>query len=366
MDVTFKQVSLAYDNHHHILNQISFTIPEGQLTCLLGPSGCGKSTTLNLISGLLQPTAGQIYFGDQDVTHHDALARKVGMVFQNYALYPHMTVLDNICFPMKMMKMPKAARLARAHELAALVHLTDELDKHPGELSGGQQQRVAIARALAKSPSILLLDEPLSNLDARLRVEMREEIRRIQQETGITTVFVTHDQEEATHIADQIMVLNEGAIQQFTTPNRLYEQPANLFVARFIGAPIINTLPLADAQHDLAGHIPEAILKAGRTLAVRAESLVPVQPGTHDIVLNGTHLATHQFGREIMTRINYAGDDLISTSFPADLHNRSQQSFAFALALTGTFIFDQTDQRIWPPVQSATITPFSTREATGA
>ena len=235
VEVRFEHVTLTYSNGVEVLHDMDFELPDGELIALLGPSGGGKSTTLNLISGLLQATTGQIYFGDTDVTKKDALQRGVGMVFQNYALYPHMTVLDNIIFPMKMAKVDKTTREAKAKELAKLVRVDDQLNKKPGALSGGQQQRVAIARALAKEPTVLLLDEPLSNLDARLRVEMREEIRRIQQETGITTVFVTHDQSEAMHVADKIMVLNDGVIQQFDSPQTLYKtQLTSLWLALLV------------------------------------------------------------------------------------------------------------------------------------
>jgi multiple sugar transport system ATP-binding protein len=222
------------------VNDFSVTIPAGKLIGLLGPSGCGKSTTLYLIAGLLKPTAGSIYFGDEDVTNMPPEKRGIGLVFQNYALYPHMTVKQNIMFPLENMKMPREEALALAQEMAELVHIGDLMDRKPNQLSGGQQQRVAIARALVKRPRVLLLDEPLSNLDARLRLQTREEIRRIQRETGITTIFVTHDQEEAMSISDEIVVMNLGLKQQMDRPQAVYEEPINLFVAKFLGNPPIN------------------------------------------------------------------------------------------------------------------------------
>ena len=240
MQVRFEDVTLKFGDKT-VLDKINFTLPAGELISFLGPSGSGKSTTLYLISGLLDVTSGKIFFDDQEVSKLDPVKRGVGLVFQNYALYPHLTVLENIMFPLKMAKVPKAERKRIAIEMANLTKIGDQLDKYPRQLSGGQQQRVAISRALAKSPSILLMDEPLSNLDARLRIEMREEIRRIQQETGVTTVFVTHDQEEALSIADHVMVLDSGEIQQMTDPVTLYEDPKNLFIAKFIGSPVINT-----------------------------------------------------------------------------------------------------------------------------
>ncbi len=226
------------------VNNFNFTIPDGKLIGLLGPSGCGKSTTLYMISGLQKPTSGKIFFGDDDVTELSTENRGIGLVFQNYALYPHMTVLQNILFPLQNLrgkdKMSKDEMIKRAQEAARLVQIDNLLDRKPSELSGGQQQRVAIARALVKMPRVLLLDEPLSNLDARLRLQTREEIRRIQRETNITTVFVTHDQEEAMSISDMIVVMKLGVVQQIGKPQEVYDNPANLFVANFLGTPPIN------------------------------------------------------------------------------------------------------------------------------
>lgn len=223
------------------VDNLDIEIPDGKLVGLLGPSGCGKSTTLFMISGLQVPTSGQIFFGDAEVTHLAAEKRGIGLVFQNYALYPHMTVLKNITFPLTNQKVSKNAANERAIEVAKLVQIDQLLDRKPSELSGGQQQRVAIARALVKNPNVLLLDEPLSNLDARLRLQTREEIKRIQRETGVTTIFVTHDQEEAMSISDFIVVMKEGVVQQVDVPQTVYDDPVNLFVAKFLGNPPINT-----------------------------------------------------------------------------------------------------------------------------
>ncbi|MBP3476894.1 MAG: ABC transporter ATP-binding protein [Lachnospiraceae bacterium] len=226
------------------VNDFTFEIPDGKLVGLLGPSGCGKSTTLFMICGLQEPTAGKIFFGDDDVTALPPEKRGVGVVFQNYALYPHLTVKQNIIFPLQNLKgadkLSKAQMEEKAYEAAKLVQIEELMERKPGELSGGQQQRVAIARAMVKMPKVLLLDEPLSNLDARLRLQTREEIRRIQRETGITTVFVTHDQEEAMSISDIIVVMKDGVVQQTGRPQDVYDNPANLFVAKFLGTPPIN------------------------------------------------------------------------------------------------------------------------------
>ena len=226
------------------VNDMTLTIPDGKLIALLGPSGCGKSTTLNMICGLLEPTSGDIFFGEENVTKLSPQERGVGMVFQNYALYPHLTVMENICFPLENLtgasKLSKEEMAKRAMRAAELVEIEKLLDRKPAELSGGQQQRVAIARALVKEPRVLLLDEPLSNLDARLRLATREEIRNIQKSTKVTTIFVTHDQDEAMSISDEIVVMKDGVVQQSGQPQSVYDDPSNLFVAKFLGTPPIN------------------------------------------------------------------------------------------------------------------------------
>jgi len=224
------------------VDNLTVTIPSGKLVGLLGPSGCGKSTTLYMIAGLLKPTGGEIYFGNNNVTKLSADKRGIGLVFQNYALYPHMTVKQNIMFPLENLKISYKEAEKLVVEMAELVGIKDQLDKKPAQLSGGQQQRVAIARALVKKPQVLLLDEPLSNLDARLRLQTREEIKRIQRETGITTIFVTHDQEEAMSISDEMLLMNFGVQQQLNSPQDTYNRPINEFVARFLGTPPINML----------------------------------------------------------------------------------------------------------------------------
>lgn len=270
------------------VDHVSFEIPDGLLIGLLGPSGCGKSTALNMICGLETPTEGKIYFGEEDVTALPPENRGVGMVFQNYALYPHLTVRQNILFPLENLKgkdkLTKEEMRRKADEAARLVQIDGLMDRKPGELSGGQQQRVAIARALVKMPRVLLLDEPLSNLDARLRLQTREEIRKIQRATGITTVFVTHDQEEAMSISDRIVVMKEGVVQQTGKPQEVYDSPANLFVAKFLGTPPINVfggkvkggmLYLGeDAVLDASG-VPDQEV----TVGIRPEGFVPDENG---------------------------------------------------------------------------------------
>ncbi len=270
------------------VDHFNFEIPDGKLIGLLGPSGCGKSTTLNMICGLEKPTEGRIFFGDDDVTDLPPENRGVGMVFQSYALYPHLTVRQNIRFPLENRKgkdrMTRAEMDAKADEVARLVQIDGLMDRKPGELSGGQQQRVSIARALVKMPRVLLLDEPLSNLDARLRLQTREEIRRIQTETGITTVFVTHDQEEAMSISDGIVVMEAGVVNQIGKPQDVYDDPVNLFVAKFLGTPAINVF----AGEVRSGHLfigNEDVLEVrgaaeGEVFAgIRPEGFVPDEGG---------------------------------------------------------------------------------------
>lgn len=282
------------------VDDFSFEIPDGKLVGLLGPSGCGKSTTLNMICGLETPTEGKIFFGDDDVTDLPPELRGVGMVFQSYALYPHLTVRQNIIFPLQNLKgdqkLTKEEMDAKAHEAAKLVQIDELMERKPSELSGGQQQRVAIARALVKRPKVLLLDEPLSNLDARLRLQTREEIRRIQRETGITTVFVTHDQEEAMSISDLIVVMSKGVIQQIGWPQDVYDEPKNLFVAKFLGTPPINVfegtvknnklyigsqsvLSLDNAGKEVVDGLDGKSVYVG----IRPEGFVPIEeePGRH-------------------------------------------------------------------------------------
>lgn len=244
--ISMKNVSKVYTinkNQSNIaLRGVDLEIQEGEFVALLGPSGCGKSTTLMILAGLLKPTTGEIHFDGQLVNDVEPKDRNIGMVFQSYALYPHLSVRDNMAFPLKQQKIPKNVRYEKVEEVAKSVQLSALLDRKPTQLSGGQQQRVAMGRALCKEPKILLLDEPMSNLDTRLKVDVRDEIRTLQQRLNLTTVIVTHDQEEAMAIADKIAILDGGTIQQFGTPDDLYQRPVNLFVANFLGNPPMNIL----------------------------------------------------------------------------------------------------------------------------
>ncbi len=337
------------------VNNFTFTIPDGKLVGLLGPSGCGKSTTLYMISGLQKPSAGKIFFGDEDVTELAPENRGIGLVFQNYALYPHMTVLQNILFPLQNLKgadkLPKPAMLEKAYEAAKLVQIENLMDRKPSELSGGQQQRVAIARALVKMPRVLLLDEPLSNLDARLRLQTREEIRRIQKETGITTVFVTHDQEEAMSISDMIVVMKLGVVQQVGKPQEIYDDPTNLFVAKFLGTPPINVfngrvengkLYIGDAAVlDVLGVEDKAV-----TVAVRPEGFILDDNGALECQLSNVEI----MGRDVSI-VSYHAEmqsTVIRSIIDADNKiDTSSETVRFSLKAHKTFLFDaETEERI--------------------
>lgn len=222
-----------------VIEDMTLEIKDGEMLALLGPSGCGKSTTLFAICGIHRVTGGRVWFGDRDMTDVPSQERNVGVVFQSYALYPHMSVAENIAFPLRIRKMPEAEVKRQVEEIAGLVHIEGLLKRRPAELSGGQQQRVALARALVRRPNVLLLDEPLANLDAKLRLEMRSEIRRIQLETGITAILVTHDQVEAMSMCDRIAIMNAGEIIQIATPQEMYRNPRTAFVAGFLGNPPI-------------------------------------------------------------------------------------------------------------------------------
>ncbi len=227
-----------------VLDSLELTVPDGDLVVLLGPSGCGKTTALRLIAGLERPTAGRVLIGGRDVTALSPRERDVAMVFQSYALYPHMSVADNIGYPLKIRGLPARERAAAVARVAESLEVSHLLARKPRQLSGGQRQRIALARAIIREPAAFLMDEPLSNLDAKLRISMRGEIRRLQQRLGATTVYVTHDQAEALTMADRVCLINDGVVQQYAPPQEIFDRPANLFVATFVGNPPMNTLGL--------------------------------------------------------------------------------------------------------------------------
>ncbi|MCM1387723.1 MAG: ABC transporter ATP-binding protein [Bacillus sp. (in: Bacteria)] len=339
------------------VNDFTFTIPDGKLIGLLGPSGCGKSTTLNLISGLQKPTGGRIFFGEDDVTDLPPEHRGIGLVFQNYALYPHLSVKQNILFPLQNLKgkdkLSKEQMLKKAYEAAKLVQIDELMERKPGELSGGQQQRVAIARALVKMPRVLLLDEPLSNLDARLRLQTREEIRRIQRETGITTIFVTHDQEEAMSISDMIVVMKDGVVQQIGKPQEVYDNPATLFVARFLGTPPINVFDgrIQDNKLWIGDDAVLDVKESGSRdvyVGIRPEGFVLRKDGALRCELSGVEV----MGRDISVvsthkaSLNPTVRAIIGTDNKVNIE---EASVRFALHPHKVFFFDKMTEKRWKP-----------------
>lgn len=233
--VNLNDIAVSYDGKNNILENLNLSVKKGELVSLLGPSGCGKTTTLRVVAGFIQPSKGEFLLGDEEYTNIPIHNRNFGLVFQSYALFPHLNVFENVAFGLKMKKMSKKEIEKKVEKMLEVVDMTSFSKRYPKELSGGQRQRVAIARALVIEPKLLLLDEPLSNLDAKLRLKMRVEIRKLQQELGITTLFVTHDQEECFSISDRVAVLNKGVIEQFDKPEEIYSNPATEFVARFVG-----------------------------------------------------------------------------------------------------------------------------------
>jgi len=317
----FVGVSKTYGKSVDAVRDLSLTVDDGEFVVLVGPSGCGKTTALRMLAGLEEITAGEIRIGGTRVNDVPPRDRDIAMVFQNYALYPHMTVYDNIAYGLRVRHVPKTERRARVEHAATLLGLTGELQRKPSQLSGGQRQRVAMGRAIVRRPEAFLMDEPLSNLDARLRVQMRTEIARLQRELGVTTVYVTHDQVEAMTMADRVAVLRGGVLQQFDTPQRVYANPVNLFVAIFIGSPAMNVvegeLSRGDAgvvcrigSHSIA--LPDRLLAAepalaraiGRTVAVgiRPEA-ISVATGDDKDALHGTVVVSEELGSEVVAHI---------------------------------------------------------------
>ncbi|MCQ2554271.1 MAG: ABC transporter ATP-binding protein [Clostridia bacterium] len=361
MKVVLEELTKKFPNRNKkepdviAVNNFNFEIPDGKLIGLLGPSGCGKSTALKLICGLEKATSGKIFFGESDVTNVPPEKRGVGLVFQNYALYPHLTVKENIMFPLENLKgdkkLTKSQMEEKALETAKLVQIDDLMERKPSELSGGQQQRVAIARALVKMPQVLLLDEPLSNLDARLRLQTREEIKRIQKETGITTIFVTHDQEEAMSITDLIVVMKKGFIQQIDKPQEVYDNPTNLFVAKFLGTPQINVF-LGEIKDEIIYIGNEPIMDAKGVkdqevyVAVRPEGFIPDEKGSLTVKLE----AVEVMGRDttiIATHEALDGSNLRAiVSADLDL-DRNSDTVKFSLKPNKVFVFNKdTEMRI--------------------
>lgn len=357
--IEVSNLNKTYENGYEALKNVNFSVEKGELVCLLGPSGCGKSTLLNIISGLLDATSGDVKFEGKSVLDVAPENRDIGFVFQNYALFPHMTAEENVMFPLTVGKNKKAKAEAReiAQKYMELTHITDIAKKKPGQLSGGQQQRVAIARALVQQPKVLLMDEPLSNLDARLRLQIREEIRALVKEVGITTIFVTHDQEEALSIGDRIILLNNGVVQQADKGQNLYLDPANQFVANFIGNPVID---LFDVQFDgnqfnnehfnlLAERLADGKLKqklaAGNyVIGIRPENLQPSTAEMADFTIKVDDIEL--IGRERILKF-YFGDKQYRSLVDIEDQIGAGDEVNLRFDMKKAFIFNKDGERVY-------------------
>ena len=357
--IEVSNLNKTYENGYEALKNVNFSVEKGELVCLLGPSGCGKSTLLNIISGLLDATSGDVKFEGKSVLDVAPENRDIGFVFQNYALFPHMTAEENVMFPLTVGKNKKAKAEAReiAQKYMELTHITDIAKKKPGQLSGGQQQRVAIARALVQQPKVLLMDEPLSNLDARLRLQIREEIRALVKEVGITTIFVAHDQEEALSIGDRIILLNNGVVQQADKGQNLYLDPANQFVANFIGNPVID---LFDVQFDgnqfnnehfnlLAERLADGKLKqklaAGDyVIGIRPENLQPSTAEMADFTIKVDDIEL--IGRERILKF-YFGDKQYRSLVDIEDQIGAGDEVNLRFDMKKAFIFNKDGERVY-------------------
>jgi inositol-phosphate transport system ATP-binding protein len=336
-----------------VIENMNLEIRDGEMLALLGPSGCGKSTTLFAICGIHRVTGGRILFGDRDVSNLPSQERNVGVVFQSYALYPHMTVAENIAFPLTVKGVPKSDIAREVARIAELVHIKELLSRRPGQLSGGQQQRAALARALIRKPSVLLLDEPLANLDAKLRLEMRSEIRRLQLETGITAILVTHDQVEAMSMCDRIAIMNDGEIIQIASPSEMYRNPATQFVAGFLGNPPIAFLKGSAANGAFAPvgggppiPLPSNIATPGNgaavTLGIRPEDFGP----RGDVPIPGKVSFIETQGRENLYDVTVADGSVLRSIQPVGYDVTLGAEVQWAAARDKIMVFDEGGRRL--------------------
>lgn len=355
--VEVKNLKKVYDNGHEAIKDVSFSVKKGDLVCLLGPSGCGKTTILNMLAGLLNPTSGDILFDGKSVVNVAPKDRQIGYVFQNYALYPHMTVFQNVMFPLTVgkQKMPKDKAKEIAEKYMETTQITELADQKPGNLSGGQQQRVAIARALVQQPKILLMDEPLSNLDARLRLKIREEIRNLVKKVGITTLFVTHDQEEALSIGDKIILFNNGVIQQDDMGQNFYLEPNNYFVANFVGNPVIDNFKVNVKDGKITGsdfeinvddldksRFKRDLTDGEYTLSVRPENILPAKTGHVSAKIDDVEL----IGRERILKFTHDG---VQARSLVDLETQIKRgdNVNLKMRLDRVFLFTKEGERVY-------------------
>lgn len=346
--VTFDDVSLVYPGGTSpAVSHLELTIDEGEFLVLVGPSGCGKSTSLRMLAGLEPVTSGRILIGDRDVTHVPAKDRDIAMVFQNYALYPHMTVAENMGFALRIAKVSKDEIARRVQDAARLLDLTEYLDRKPKALSGGQRQRVAMGRAIVREPQVFLMDEPLSNLDAKLRVQTRTQIAALQRRLGTTTVYVTHDQVEAMTMGDRVAVLKDGVLQQVDTPRALYATPSNAFVAAFIGSPAMNlvTAPIVEGGVDVSGFtIP--VERAVLDQASGGELMVGVRPEdwrVGDIGITLTVNLVEELGADTYVYGSYPGRDGVGVDVVVRAQASPRIGESITVQPTRTYVFDPKD-----------------------
>lgn len=336
------------------LDGIDLVVNEGEFLVLLGPSGCGKTTLLRCIAGLEQVTGGRIFFNDRDVTNLPPKDRNISMVFQSYAVWPHMKVYDNIAYPLKLKKVPKEEIEKRVEWAADLLHISELLDRYPAQLSGGQRQRVAVARAIVHEPEVLLMDEPLSNLDALLRVKMRSELKKLQERIGVTTIYVTHDQTEAMTMGDRIAVMNQGRIQQVGTPSEIYHHPVNIFVAGFVGSPQMNFLDmevrsegnnvvLQNGEIKIPAKIDPAVKKV--ILGVRPENIyLEEKPNT--LKLEGEVYFAEKLMSDTILHLNVRSEKIVA-KIPGDVDFKSGEKITFFLDVEKIHLFHpETGERI--------------------
>jgi multiple sugar transport system ATP-binding protein len=351
------------------VNDISITIEDGEFLTLVGPSGCGKSTMLRCITGLEIPTSGSVLFDGVDVTEKSPQERRVAMVFQNYALYPHMTGRRNMTFALEDEGIPRDEITSRISETAAMLGIADHLDKRPEELSGGQKQRVALGRSLVRNPDIILMDEPLSNLDAKLRIELRAELQKIHQDLGTTTVYVTHDQEEAMTMSDRIAVLNDGVIQQLSSPEDAYNRPVNRFVAEFIGSPSMNFFRCEQRAGELTAgpftfEVPETVAGTPIELGVRPEDVLLTADPPRDRA-HGTVNVFEHIGPYNIVYVDVADVGEVAAQVPAGQYFGVGDEVALSVRDDRMHLFDADGRALYnPPLPSGREEPQSAQTST--
>lgn len=342
MSLNLEKIEKTYPNGYKALDKISLQINDGEFLALVGPSGCGKSTLLKIIAGLEDMQSGEVHINGNDVSMKKPAERNIGMVFQNYALYPHLNVFENIAFPLKIQKIEKSTIEKKVNEIAKLLELNDYLLRKPKELSGGQRQRVALGRALIKQPDLFLFDEPLSNLDAKLRQTMRDEIVNIHRKIGISSVYVTHDQVEAMTMADKIAVMDKGRIMQFDTPKNIYNNPKNLFTAEFIGTPKINTLSKEDVSNLEIAKELNSKFKDYKYICVRSEDIsISNIENTDNIKVN--FLKSEYYGNEWIYHFELNGK-VIKVKSKTEINTDTNSSMA--INFHNYFIFNAIGERL--------------------